>query len=198
MFHRRRLGYLVSGTAVGSVCLWRLDHVSDVMIGAPASATSATAVVDASLSDEVVCRVLTSSSDEGVKHLFIRADQSDEPTRHGRRPRSLWLSDCVLTTFWCVPLFVCHLRARIFAVIGDQNVKIWGSWHDPTCQLKKFDRPHDYRTCKETFTLRHELKILVLTVNTNAGFILDLETMIHTPVSACESSIHLALVCSHL
>jgi hypothetical protein len=71
----------------------------------------------------------------------------------------------------------------VFAVVGDVQVKIWGSWHDPTSQVKKFDRAHDYKTCKETFTLRHEMKLLVMTLNQDDCLILDLETMMHTPVS---------------
>lgn len=73
--------------------------------------------------------------------------------------------------------FLPLLSPRIYAVIGDVNVKVWCSWHDVNCQVRRIDRAHDYRTCKESFTLRHDRKILVLTANANTGIMLDMEMM---------------------
>ena len=74
----RRSGYLVSGTAVGSVCLWRLDHVASLMLGGASgsvAAASGSSAAPAAPGSEIVCRVMCSSSDEGVKHLFLRQNQ---------------------------------------------------------------------------------------------------------------------------
>lgn len=65
----------------------------------------------------------------------------------------------------------------MFAVIGDVHVRIWGSWHDTSCQFARFDRPHEYKTCKESHTLRHGMQLLVLTVGTSDGVRLNLDTM---------------------
>ena len=68
-------------------------------------------------------------------------------------------------------------------MIGDVHVKIWGSWHDSSSQMRKFDRPHEYKSCKEAYTLRHGMKILVITVGNNEGVTMDLDSMQQQPVS---------------
>lgn len=78
-------GYLVTGTAVGSVRLWRLDHISSVVIGGAAAARRLTVDTGNSppttpqpasdITDEIACRVLAPSSEEGVKHIFIHDQQ---------------------------------------------------------------------------------------------------------------------------
>ena len=75
-----RAGYLVTGTAIGSVCLWRLDHVAAVMMDTHPS----DAAGDELDSEEVVARVLTTSSDEGVKQIFIKDQQSARHATEGR------------------------------------------------------------------------------------------------------------------
>lgn len=80
-------GYCVTGTAIGAVALWRLDHVADIILtasdeaepaaGAPAPAPAAPpAVVSEVATDEVVCRMLANTSDEGIRHVFIQDEQS--------------------------------------------------------------------------------------------------------------------------
>lgn len=39
-----------------------------------------------------------------------------------------------------------------------------------------------YKTCKESYTLRHGSQLLVITVGTNDGIRLDLDTMYQQPV----------------
>jgi WD40 repeat protein len=142
-------GVLATGTAAGAVALWRLDHVDDILLGRDEDGDEASSGDGKRATQqsgaEIVCRVLCSSSDEGVKHLFFSDDE------------------------------------QLFAVIGDVHVKIWGSYHDATCQLRRFDRPHEYKTCKESYTLRHGNKLLLLTVGTNQGLKLDLDTMQQQP-----------------
>jgi len=146
-------GYLVTGSAVGAVCLWRLDHIAQVMLGAATehadertrSNQPNSTPIEWPAQAEVACRALSPSSDEGAKHV--------------------WLQD-----------------SQVFAVVGDVHVKVWGSWHDATSQLKRFERTHEYKSCKETYTLKGGSRIIVITVGGNEGVVLDLETMMQTPV----------------
>jgi hypothetical protein len=70
-------GYCVTGTAIGAVALWRLDHVAEILLGkAAGDSSTAAAPADQVATDEVVCRMLASTSDEGIRHVFIRDEQS--------------------------------------------------------------------------------------------------------------------------
>lgn len=178
-----RAGYLVTGTAIGSVCLWRLDHVAAVMLGDSAAVDS----LSDSESEEVVARVLTTSSDEGVKQIFIKDQQSVRQSTAAERVLSAAIAALALSLslFLLCALCLSLSPLRIFALIGDVHVKIWGSWHDPSSQMKKFDRVHEYKSCKEAYTLlggERNSKVLVVTVGASEGVRLDLESMVQ---SAC-------------
>ena len=83
----------------------------------------------------------------------------------------------------CFIALFLFLSLRIFALIGDVHVKIWGSWHDPSSQLKKFDRVHEYKSCKEAYTLLggdRNSKVLVVTVGASEGVRMDLESMVQS------------------
>eukprot|EP00808_Paulinella_micropora_P001477 g64769.t1 len=180
-----KAGFLITGSAFGRICLWRIDHVvnddSDQSDGKQPPRREP--LSDIASTDKQPLSPSESASPvptKGRKRPSLRVPASlsskrQSATRKTRLTRYIPEETDPEFRYICriltkqspeaVSGIFCDPELGLFAVIGDLHYRYWGSFADVGGTSSNFRRSvsHTYRTCDDSFTLVAGCQVLILT-----------------------------------
>lgn len=134
-------GYVITGSALGAVKVWIQPRLFP----------KGSACVAADFGDEK----REKSKEEGSWMGWIMGEKEKKEKEEFH---------CIVlskSSEECVRDFYFQ-EENIFAVIGDQHIKVWLSYSDPVFQITRFRRQHLYTTCSSTIPLHDNGQVLLV------------------------------------